>query len=254
VLENLERSSADRREANATGGTRLALVPGLVEQRKNSGNSADKRGVAATGAWPELRAQLLTDVAMKSLHSLLVTSTEPFRAKTDLTVDVASSAADEGCHVVIVDCNPQPGPFQGIFQYADNRGLSNVLLGHCALDEVIYATSLPGVELVPAGQPSVEQVQFLYSPEMADALQQLCERCDLLLLDTPAYFCATTAVSLASIVDGVLLVRESEQTSEKIAGLISSQLDGIGANLIATVTIRCSESASSEWSCKTLDF
>ena len=69
---------------------------------------------------------------------------------------------------------------------------------------------------------------------MTDILRQLRAHYDLILLDAPAFFDTATAASMASMVDGVLLVNKSD----KVADLIKKQLDAVGANLIATITIQ----------------
>ncbi len=243
LLENMEKSLAARSQQSDRSPARPVAMPVMHETLSSHANGRNLDAGAAN--WSQLHAVLRKVVEKRSLHTLLVTSTGPADDNTTPLLDAAKSIVGEGHRVVVVDCLPGYSAFQEALEGADVRGFGDVLQGTCTVDEVVRTTAMPGLGLIPLGEPA--PAQFLDSSVVATVLGQLAERYDLVVMSTPAFFSTATAASLATEVDGVVVVVGGEQNSTQVAGLIMKQLAGIGANLVATVVIRRNEDASSAW-------
>ena len=250
LLENLAQSSRSRHEASIVPSTAdFSIVSALPAGGSNdqhlpriaNGDSGCEQHFFKTEAWHKVRDKVLFGVAAKLFHTLLVTSLERLDARRSLTIGVATSAAASGYNVVIVDCDSQ------IIDYANDQGLNDVVDGTCSLDEVIYLTMLPRITLVQLGLDIGDPARASDPATLEVALQQLDERFDLILLDAPALVGATLTASLASRIDGILLVQTPEPESEKIVDHVIDLLDGKGANLVASVTIQDIENVASMW-------
>lgn len=217
LLENLEQSSSARLDTETMEPTDSPATPVSDNPQTLQNGRMSRIGnqnVVEERAWHELRSKVLIGIEMGALQSLLTTSTEPVDAKTRLVIKLAKSASEEERHVVIVDCDPSSVQLQSIFRDTADRSLADVLQGTCTLEEAVYPTSFPQISIVSAGVARAGLAENLDSPIMTDILRQLRAHYDLILLDAPAFFDTATAASMASMVDGVLLVNKSD----KVAG------------------------------------
>jgi len=79
---------------------------------------------------------------------------------------------------------------------------------------------------------------------MTDLIEELQQRFDLVLLDTPAIAAVTDAAMLAPIVDGVLMVVRRAKAREEGVRAACQQLADVDARLIGTVVNRARQDGS----------
>ncbi|MFZ1400282.1 MAG: CpsD/CapB family tyrosine-protein kinase [Candidatus Promineifilaceae bacterium] len=89
----------------------------------------------------------------------------------------------------------------------ESPGLAAVLEDEASLEEVIVATGLPNLSLIPAGEMLLEKRPTLArSPKLAETINQLSQKFDHLLLDIPAVLATSDAIALASLADACAMV------------------------------------------------
>ena len=92
-------------------------------------------------------------------------------------------------------------------------GLTDVLLNDVSVENALQPSGGgPAVELLPAGEPVVPASDVLSGRRLADALDSLSVRADVVILDSPALDAATDAAVLAPLTSGVLLVARLSST------------------------------------------
>ena len=132
---------------------------------------------------------------------------------TYLSLAIAATIAnDKVANVCVVDLNwwwPSTSPLIS----TDNPGLAAVIAGKANLNEVITATSLPLLSLVPAGSLTREDRPIVARGQMIkDQLQELRQRFDYLILDVPAILATHDSVQLASLGDACCLIIRQRAT------------------------------------------
>src|SRR3954469_10327730 len=72
--------------------------------------------------------------------------------KTTTSVNLAASLAAGGQRALLIDMDPQGNACSGlgVFAKPDGKTLYHVLLGETAMEEVVRATEVPGLSLVPS--------------------------------------------------------------------------------------------------------
>ncbi len=70
---------------------------------------------------------------------------------------------------------------------------------------------------------------------MRGVISSLSERCDMILIDSPAYLAVADAAVLAPVVDGVLLVSRRGQIRQEALQTVRRQLSALGVNLLGIV-------------------
>ncbi|HZH70154.1 MAG TPA: CpsD/CapB family tyrosine-protein kinase, partial [Flavobacteriaceae bacterium] len=79
--------------------------------------------------------------------------------------------------------------------------MSNLLAGHCSIDEVIQPSDLEGLEFIPAGPIPPNPSELLLNPYFEEIVEQLKERFDTIIFDNPPVGLVSDGVQLLSKVD-----------------------------------------------------
>ena len=146
---------------------------------------------------------------------ILVTSSGPYEGKTTTIANLAASYAETGRSVLVLDCDFRRPRLHQIFGTREIPGLADTLEDPSrfhADHEVICATSVDGVRLVPAGTPTDNPARlFTRARTLIEASRR---QADVVLVDTPPYLVANDASELIPWVDAVVVVVKSRRTSQ----------------------------------------
>ena len=141
-------------------------------------------------------------------RSILVTSAVQREGKSTTVANLAAAFAQSGRRVILVDLDLRQPALAAFFRRTGQPGVAEVVRGEAALDEALVSVAMPEVEFAPSAQeprgtnghhpqtPTLEVLaagirlpsdpsQFVASRGLADLLEQLKDRADLVLVDTP---------------------------------------------------------------------
>lgn len=167
--------------------------------------------------------------------AILITSPNPSEGKTTLCVNLACSLAMNGRKVVILDADMRRPTLHRIFQQPGQPGLSNFLTGSVALSEIIHATQVPGLFLIPAGAIPPNPVQLLNSEVFRELVEGLRQEFQHLVFDTPPIIGFADARVASCLVDGVILVLKHHTTSREAARLSTHLLSQVNARILGFI-------------------
>ncbi|ONH60217.1 protein tyrosine kinase [Frankia sp. CcI49] len=173
-------------------------------------------------------------------RSILVTSSVAQEGKSTTVCNLAIALAQGGARVCLVEGDlrrPSFGEYLGIESAA---GLTSVLIGAAELDDVLqpWGEGRVGdgrVEILPSGPVPPNPSELLGSRNMAELLEVLDSRFDIVLIDTPPLLPVTDAAVLATRVDGALLVARTGRTRREQLRRAVGALRAVDANLLGTV-------------------
>ena len=186
-------------------------------------------------AYRALRTKLLFLRDRLPLRTLVVTSAGIGEGKTTTAANVATAVAQVGIRVLLVDCDLRRPRLHRLFGLSRAPGLTDFLTNEAAAHGVIRATPIENLHVLPRGTPTSQPAEMLGGEWMVTSLRQLARQYDLVVIDTPPVLSASDAASLASRVDGVLLVVRAGQTNRALAQEAMHQLTAVGANVIGAV-------------------
>jgi capsular exopolysaccharide synthesis family protein len=164
-----------------------------------------------------------------------VTSLEAGDGKTTLAANLAVSMAQAGRSVVLVDANlraPQIGRLLGI---GGEIGLTTVIRGESDLDGAVQHTAIPGLSVLPCGPRPAVPADLLSSPCLGELLEQLRERFELVLVDSPDLLSASDALVIAPKVDGVLLAVRVDKSPRPHVERTCELLNSLPAAILGAV-------------------
>lgn len=175
-----------------------------------------------------------SQISGKELKTILITSPTPNEGKSTTISNLGIIMAQAGKKVVVLDCDFRNPTQHKIFGMV-NKGISNCIATGEDLDSVIQATSIENLWVIPSGPVAPNPSELLGSDRMSELLAELAARFDYVLVDTPPIMPVTDAAVMASKVDGVIMLLESDAIVPKIAKEAKTRLEQGGARILGVV-------------------
>jgi polysaccharide biosynthesis transport protein len=192
-------------------------------------------------AFRHVRTHLLNLAATSSLHTLLVTSTEPGEGKSTIGSNLAYSLAQSGKQVLMIDCDMRRPNLHKIFDLPNKVGLSSLLSQEANLEQVVQKSTIPGLAVIPSGPVPTNPTELLGSPQMKTLLIRVAPNYDLVLLDSTSLLAVTDALILAPAVDGVIMVVARAHVRESAARAACELLGQAKARSIGVIVNRAEQ-------------
>jgi tyrosine-protein kinase Etk/Wzc len=196
--------------------------------------ASDTRSVAAE-AYRTLRTKLLFSRAISDLKTIVVTSPFAQDGKSTIAANLATTFAQHGMRVLLIDCDLRKPTQHGIFHVACEPGLTELLAGEGLVAGTGRRTTISGLSLITAGTLPPDPAELIGSARMRTLLSTLSDSFDIVVLDTPPVLPVADASILASMADGVLLVVRAGQTDRRAAQLAAQQLKDVDARILGAV-------------------
>lgn len=174
----------------------------------------------------------------KKLHSIMFTSSAPSEGKSTVSNNVAVTYADQGTRVILMDADLRRPTIHKTFNVSNQKGLSNYLAGNAELDEIIQPTMLDGLSVITSGPIPPNPSELLTSHKMAQLLDDLAQKSDLLIVDAPPVNTVTDAQLLGARVDGVILVVPQGIAIKAGVRHAKQALEMVHANILGAVMNR----------------
>ena len=203
-------SKSNREDANPK---RLALAASkeaveLVSQARPHSQMAE--------SYRALRTSLLLSNLGAPPRVIMVTSALPQEGKSTTSINTAVVLAQKGVQVLLIDADLRRPSIHKTLGMGPRSGLSNVLTGSTTLQQAIaVSTVLPNLHILPAGTPPPNPAELLASTNMKEVLDELREKYDHIVVDTPPTLSVTDAVVLSPRADAIVLVIRSGQTTKQ---------------------------------------
>ena len=232
--------------ADASRAKVLGSIPRLKRRRANRRRAIGGE-MARVREMRMLTVQLLHIVRAQRLRSLLFISIWPRDGTTSIASNASISLAGDEFDVLLVDGNLESPSLDGVFDIASQKpGLTDVLASGTqgnklaiALNKAALTCERPGLSLLMAGTPVSDAWSTLASAEMRQFVDFYNndgnrDRPELLIIDGPP-MASANALTLASVVGGVVVVcAEGSGTTDDLKRSLG-QLKTLGANVIGVV-------------------
>ena len=233
LLENMDNTVRTTEQAQIISGLpSLGMIPmgsknGMDSNGKKLLSVASSREAVelVTQARPQsqmaesyraLRTSLLLSNLGTPPKTIMVTSARPQEGKTTTSINTAIVLAQKGVRVLLIDADLRRPSVHKTLGMGPRSGLSNVLTGSVTLDHAITRSPiLSNLFVLPAGTPPPNPAELLASSNMRDFLNELREKYDHIVIDTPPTLSVTDAVVLSQRVDAIILVIRSSKTTKQ---------------------------------------
>jgi len=146
-----------------------------------------------------------------------VVSAKPGEGKTFLAANLGVVlAGDLKKPVLLLDANLRRPSLSGIWAERNAPGLSEVLRGSAAPEDVIRETGTPSLYLLPAGAPVYDPAVLFQTAGFRGVLEALRRRFGVILMELPDLTGSAEGLVAAPSTDGLLLVARLYATRKKV--------------------------------------
>ena len=204
---------------------------------------------AGAEAFRAVRANLQYLGVERPLRTVLVTSATPQQGKTTVTAGLATAIARSGATTVAVEGDlRQPRLNEAFGLPKSEQGLTSVLVGAAALDDVVVHIPLPmtrqdgrrqqgtaTIALLPSGPLPPNPSELLSSAQMRQLLERLADSYDYVLVDSPPLLAVADALELARVVDGVVLTARRNRSTTDDAREVRALVERLAIHLVGVV-------------------
>ncbi len=151
------------------------------------------------------RTMLLHTARTQSMQVVMVTSATQGEGKTSLASQLATSMATAGMRTLIVDCDLRNPSIQKLFELPLGPGVSEVLRQEVDVSDVVQATTVPNLWVIPAGQCSNATIAALAQGHPLETLfNRLRGQFDFVIVDSCPVLPVADALLIGQHVDGVV--------------------------------------------------
>ena len=189
----------------------------------------------------QLRTNLRLSATGVSHKTLFITSCGSGCGKTSVSTNLTSTLVAEGKRVLLIDTNFRRPCITTVFPKTEmtgpaDSGLSNYLLGHCSIDEVIRPGGIEGLDVIDTGPLPKSPAELLSNSRMSDLLSRAEQQYDHVIIDGPPLIVSDAKV-LASQADGTVVVFNAMKTRKGEAQRALRELRDIHAEVTGTVLL-----------------
>ncbi|HEM61389.1 MAG TPA: polysaccharide biosynthesis tyrosine autokinase, partial [Chloroflexi bacterium] len=190
-------------------------------------------------AYRALRTNVQFSLVGNPSASILVTSAGPKEGKSTTLANLGTVMAQAGKRIILADTDLRRPTLHEFFEVPREPGLTDLLLDEePRVDDYLRETKIPGLRLMPSGPLPPNPSELLSSPQAGRIFEELKERADVVLFDSPPVLAVTDATILSTKVRGVLLVLDAGTTRSDVAQQGQEALTQVGATILGVVLNR----------------
>jgi len=182
-----------------------------------------------------LRTNLLFMSPDRPFKRLLVSSAAPSEGKTTIACSIAIALAQGGQRVCVVDCDLRRPRIHRIFDRIGDAGVTNVLVGEATIEQVAKPTIVENLWAIPAGPTPPNPADMLHSERFGRFIQDLGDRFDRVIIDSPPLVAVTDSAIISRLVDGTVFVVRAFKTSKHLSAHGLRALRDVDARVIGVV-------------------
>lgn len=197
----------------------------------------DDSSFAFSEACIRLRTNFIYTTMNGQYKRIIFTSCESGEGKSTIAINLAISLAKIEKRVLLIDCDMRKSMLH-YYLFEGKRmenGLSDVLSNQKKAENCIYAMEELGFDLLPSGEVVPNPSELLNSGNMKRMLEELGERYDYILLDTPPILSVSDAAILSSSADGVVFVARHGEIRKSQVNAAVHALRAVGANILGCI-------------------
>lgn len=162
-----------------------------------------------------------------------ITSTSPREGKTLTSTNLAIALAQTGKMTLLLEADMRRPQIAKLFKINEKPGLSDiligtvdykdairtftdVLIGNTQWENLIEAQGLDHLHIIPSGTLPPNPSELLLSNEFRELAAKLREEYDFVIIDTPPSLPVSDSSIVSTVVDGTVLIYQSDTTSRHL--------------------------------------
>jgi capsular exopolysaccharide synthesis family protein len=173
-----------------------------------------------------LRGRIDAIASQRPTKTISITSAFPGEGKTTCAINLAIvTGMSLGRRVLLIDCDlrrPKIHPAMGL---KPETGLAEVLSGASSIDDAIVPAEGVALDVLPVCGRPANPSELLGSSEMRRLIEEVSDRYDRIILDTPAALGLPDAKAVSDLCDGMVMVVRADATAQSDIEAVLEILD-----------------------------
>lgn len=182
-----------------------------------------------------LGTDLLLSAEQDGIKSIMIATAKPHQGGTVTICNLAITLAQAGKQVILVDADFRRPQLHRVFTVANKPGLSDALSNGMPISEALHQTHIPNLKLIPSGTNPDNPWKLLRSQRFVEIMDELKAMSDFVLFDSPSAMVFADAITISSLVDGVIVVIRANQPPRGNELQLKHLLNKANANIIGVV-------------------
>jgi polysaccharide biosynthesis transport protein len=213
---------------------RLPML-GVIPRIKNIESFMSDPKAPGAESFRNVRSNLLLSTGDKAPKVVQICSASHSEGKTTFALNMASIMAAAGEKILLIDADLRKPRLHKMLKAANRQGLSNLLSGQTALDDIIRQSDVDGVDVITSGPVPPNPSELLGSKTMRESLVLLSRVYDRVIIDCPPLAGLADAPLVSSMSDGIILVIRGSKTPRDLVVKSKKNLEAINARVLGVV-------------------
>lgn len=227
---------------------RYLQVPVLAVIPKGGGVLYKQNGMSPDAeAYRILRTNIEFNRKNPEDNSITVVSGGAGEGKSTTLVNLAYICAQGGYTTLMIDADLRRPRLHTFFDINNSVGLTNFLTTELMLEDVILQTPVDNLYFMPSGILPADAAGILNSRRMSELIQDVKQRFDLVLVDSPPILGVSDASVLASEVDLTMIVVQHRKLPRNMLLRVKQAVENVGGHVVGVVLNNVDVSSDSQY-------
>lgn len=208
--------------------TQIPLI-GVIGLNKENTELAvyDKPKSALSESFRAIRSSLQYLYKQQKLDgakTLMITSSVSGEGKTFCSLNIATVFALSEKKTVIIGLDLRKPKLFSEFNLTNEVGVVNYLIKQKTVDEIINHTQIPFLDVITSGPIPPNPAEMIISDGMKELIEELKQKYDYIILDTPPVGIVSDALELAQYCDVTLYIVRQNFTKKDMITLLNNRV------------------------------
>jgi len=208
--------------------TQIPLI-GVIGVNKDNVNLAvfDKPKSALSESFRAIRSSLqflYKKQQVSGSKTLMITSSISGEGKTFCSINIATIFALSEKKTVIIGLDLRKPRLADEFNLSNQIGVVNYLIKQKTLSEIINPTEIPNLDVILSGPIPPNPSELIISEAMKELIEELKQKYDYIILDTPPVGLVSDALELVQYADVTLYIVRQNYTKKDMITLLNTRV------------------------------
>ncbi|OXA92168.1 exopolysaccharide transport family protein [Flavobacterium hercynium] len=208
--------------------TQIPLI-GVIGVNKDNINLAvfEKPKSALSESFRAIRSSLqflYKKQQVSGAKTLMITSSISGEGKTFCSINIATVFALSEKKTVIIGLDLRKPRLADEFSFDNKLGVVNYLIKQKSLDEITNTTKIPNLDVILSGPIPPNPSELILSDAMGELIEELKQKYDYIVLDTPPVGLVSDSLELAQYADVTLYIVRQNYTKKDMITLLNNRV------------------------------
>ena len=204
------------------------------EKEKTEAQSFKKVPFAVSEAYKNIRTNLISVLKKQNNKAMVISSPNASDGKSTTSINVAISLSQINKKVLLIDADAHRPSIHTKLKMKNSDGITNILIGASTFNEAVqqYNSKLDVLTMGPTPQSASE---IFNDPSFDELLDELNEKYDYILIDTPPVNLISDSLVIAQKCAGIVLVVRSGFTTRDMLRRAVASVKQLDINVLGVI-------------------